>query len=127
MCAVADLPAPELLGDVRQAYSEGLVDEDVADLEGIEREVAVAQPWRREGHTLITDAIGDMENWACFRPEGSGPAEPPQAQAPAPPLPPPTPTEYVEPKPFVRDQPKIGRNDPCPCGSGKKYKKCRGK
>ena len=22
--------------------------------------------------------------------------------------------------------PKIGRNDPCPCGSGKKYKKCRG-
>jgi hypothetical protein len=25
---------------------------------------------------------------------------------------------------FVREQPKIGRNDPCPCGSGKKYKKC---
>ena len=24
----------------------------------------------------------------------------------------------------VREQPKIGRNDPCPCGSGKKYKKC---
>jgi uncharacterized protein YecA (UPF0149 family) len=23
-----------------------------------------------------------------------------------------------------RDGPKIGRNDPCPCGSGKKYKKC---
>ena len=26
--------------------------------------------------------------------------------------------------PFVREEPKIGRNDPCPCGSGKKYKKC---
>jgi SEC-C motif len=26
--------------------------------------------------------------------------------------------------PFIRDTPKIGRNDPCPCGSGKKYKKC---
>lgn len=25
---------------------------------------------------------------------------------------------------FVKDEPKIGRNDPCPCGSGKKYKKC---
>jgi uncharacterized protein len=25
---------------------------------------------------------------------------------------------------FVRSQPKIGRNDPCPCGSGKKYKQC---
>jgi SEC-C motif-containing protein len=29
-------------------------------------------------------------------------------------------------QPFHRDQPKIGRNDPCPCGSGKKYKKCCG-
>ena len=28
--------------------------------------------------------------------------------------------------PVVRDQPKVGRNDPCPCGSGKKYKKCCG-
>jgi preprotein translocase subunit SecA len=27
----------------------------------------------------------------------------------------------------VRDQPKVGRNDPCPCGSGKKYKQCHGK
>ncbi|HTJ43234.1 MAG TPA: preprotein translocase subunit SecA [Kofleriaceae bacterium] len=26
-----------------------------------------------------------------------------------------------------RDKPKVGRNDPCPCGSGKKYKKCHGK
>jgi preprotein translocase subunit SecA len=28
--------------------------------------------------------------------------------------------------PFVRDNPKLGRNDPCPCGSGKKYKQCHG-
>ena len=26
----------------------------------------------------------------------------------------------------VRQTPKVGRNDPCPCGSGKKYKKCHG-
>ncbi len=26
--------------------------------------------------------------------------------------------------PYVRDTPKVGRNEPCPCGSGKKYKKC---
>ena len=26
--------------------------------------------------------------------------------------------------PYVRPEPKVGRNDPCPCGSGKKYKKC---
>ena len=27
----------------------------------------------------------------------------------------------------VRTGPKVGRNDPCPCGSGKKYKQCCGK
>ena len=30
-------------------------------------------------------------------------------------------------RPLVRDQPKVGRNSPCPCGSGKKYKQCHGK
>ncbi len=29
--------------------------------------------------------------------------------------------------PFVREHPKVGRNEPCPCGSGKKYKQCHGK
>lgn len=29
--------------------------------------------------------------------------------------------------PVVRDGEKVGRNDPCPCGSGKKYKQCHGK
>ena len=29
--------------------------------------------------------------------------------------------------PYRRETPKIGRNEPCPCGSGKKYKKCCGK
>ncbi len=32
----------------------------------------------------------------------------------------------VVPKQVVRQQPKVGRNEPCPCGSGKKYKKCCG-
>lgn len=30
-------------------------------------------------------------------------------------------------QPFVRTQPKVGRNESCPCGSGKKYKQCHGK
>jgi SEC-C motif-containing protein len=29
-------------------------------------------------------------------------------------------------QPFVREAPKVGRNDPCPCGSGVKFKKCHG-
>ena len=31
-----------------------------------------------------------------------------------------------KPRTFVREEPKAGRNDPCPCGSGKKLKKCCG-
>lgn len=33
--------------------------------------------------------------------------------------------EKVKPKPIVKDE-QVGRNDPCPCGSGKKYKNCHG-
>ncbi|WP_084591481.1 SEC-C metal-binding domain-containing protein [Gilvimarinus agarilyticus] len=29
-------------------------------------------------------------------------------------------------EPLMRDTPKVGRNDPCPCGNGKKFKKCCG-
>ncbi|MDR1587844.1 MAG: SEC-C domain-containing protein, partial [Treponema sp.] len=34
--------------------------------------------------------------------------------------------DSAPPEPVRRDQPKVGRNDPCPCGSGKKYKRCCG-
>jgi SEC-C motif-containing protein len=35
-------------------------------------------------------------------------------------------TGKTMPKPIVRVDPKTGRNDPCPCGSGRKFKKCCG-
>ncbi len=35
--------------------------------------------------------------------------------------------EESQQQPFVRDGRKVGRNEPCPCGSGKKYKQCHGK
>ena len=68
-------------------------------------------------------------------------AEPPAFVAPPPePTPPagfgqpanapPLPTPGTESDPvqtYVRDQPKVGRNEPCPCGSGKKFKQCHGR
>jgi preprotein translocase subunit SecA len=33
----------------------------------------------------------------------------------------------AEHQPFTREGRKIGRNEPCPCGSGKKYKQCHGR
>ncbi len=49
----------------------------------------------------------------------AGPVSNPAAAARA------TPEEA--PEPFVRDTRKVGRNEPCPCGSGKKYKHCHGR
>jgi preprotein translocase subunit SecA len=43
-----------------------------------------------------------------------------------PPMPPRRGGDDATPKTVRRDEPKVGRNDPCPCGSGKKYKKCHG-
>ncbi|MES2683911.1 MAG: preprotein translocase subunit SecA [Pseudomonadota bacterium] len=53
------------------------------------------------------------------------------AQAPdvlhdTPPEPRPMQPVAAKPESFQRELPKVGRNDPCPCGSGKKYKQCHG-
>jgi len=60
-----------------------------------------------------------------------------EAEAPPPPAPPAAaggrplnvapPRVQAKPETVVRDMPKVGRNDPCPCGSGKKFKQCHGK
>jgi preprotein translocase subunit SecA len=50
-------------------------------------------------------------------PSDGGDAPPPESSAP----------RLIIPTPAKRDTPKVGRNDPCPCGSGKKYKACCGR
>jgi len=117
--AVADLPAPELLEYVRQAYAEGLVNPWFASLEGIERTLRERESGRRERGRVITDAIAEMEWWASFKKAGQTSSKAAQARqsaavaADTPSLP------KVHKKPW--------RNAPCPCGSGLKYKKCCGK
>ncbi|MBL9152661.1 MAG: preprotein translocase subunit SecA [Verrucomicrobiales bacterium] len=58
------------------------------------------------------------------RPDVFAEPEAPAAPAAAPALPQ---IQLPPPKPFERELPKVGRNDPCPCGSGKKFKQCCGK
>lgn len=59
------------------------------------------------------DVLSDMaENENAAALPGTAPEERPQIQIP---------------KTVRREMPKVGRNDPCPCGSGKKYKSCCGK
>lgn len=126
VCAVTELRAPELLSEMRQAYEEGLADPFFVSLEELEQDLG-SPPKDDPRRELITDAIAEMEWWSAFNPDDAVPeqqlVEEPQPEpagvlAPA--------ADYSPPEPYVRG-PKIGRNEPCPCGSGKKYKKCCGK
>src|SRR6185436_191473 len=76
---------------------------------------------QQEVHAEVT-AFGTMaepqeDGGASQRPGGRSAAPPPRPGA-APP--------GAKQAPVVSTEPKVGRNDPCPCGSGKKYKKCHG-
>jgi len=120
-----------------ELLKDNLVDPSYADLADLEREAHVPfekkEDWKREKlSSLVSDAVSEMSWWAAFeaddRPKPSVSHQKPIA--PAPPL---RPMEHDEtadaapetpPSAGIRRGPKIGRNDPCPCGSGKKYKKC---
>jgi len=64
-------------------------------------------------------AAAEREKLAFQHAEASGMAGDPGEQPGA--------AEPATPQTFTREAPKVGRNDPCPCGSGKKYKQCHGK
>jgi hypothetical protein len=98
-----DLYPEEVLPEIKQAFEEGLVDETFIDLRFIDGRLALGK-----GQVLaelgdgrfkfIEDTVAEMEWWACFHETGQ------QALT----------------------KRKVGRNEPCPCGSGRKYKKCCG-
>jgi hypothetical protein len=117
--AVADLRAPELLEEVREAFANDLVDPMFARFDEIERDIlGPPRPLCRYG--IIEDAISEMHSWYCFNRQESTARKPPRSPAMA--ISAAASTKNAA--PIHRE--KIGRNQPCPCGSGKKYKKCCG-
>jgi hypothetical protein len=129
-----------LIEEIREAFSRDLVDPWFIDLKSIEatirkgKDAALAALAADRHYKLIEDVIAETEWWACFQ----SPAAPPDVAAtgiPAPPVggsaarstPPVLPWTESTPPPVPAPAnvgPKPGRNDPCPCGSGLKYKKC---
>ncbi|MCC7410247.1 MAG: preprotein translocase subunit SecA [Gammaproteobacteria bacterium] len=77
---------------------------------------AVEQQRRRQSEVAYEHAAPDnpLETGAGAEPPAGAPPAAPAAQAPSK-------------TPFVRRGRKVGRNEPCPCGSGRKYKQCHGK
>ena len=136
--------AEELLDSIFKAIKDDFIWEgdismvDVAEAFDQEKQAAIDKLFNNEKYHLIMDTIKEMEWWACF--EGNDQLDADIAdslfEAAAEYFPQEEVKQfrkrqekhYSDPTPGepVRTKPKIGRNEPCPCGSGKKYKKCCG-
>jgi Protein of unknown function (DUF1186)/SEC-C motif len=116
VCGALDLRLREMRDELLDLMDRGWIDTLVVG----SRE-QVAREFDHPRASLLKPPIVDVADavrwWGCFertwrrstRPDGA--------------LPPP---DVVVDRAPYRAQPKIGRNEPCPCGSGKKYKKCCG-
>ena len=123
-CATHIYPA-ELFDDIERAYAEELVDPGYMGFDEVEHDLAEGQdrilskladnPHRR----LVDDTVAEMSWWVCFREDNSDFLGH-KAMAAANSIP----DSEASAVTFRRATPKVGRNEPCPCGSGKKFKKC---
>ncbi len=135
--AIMDLRAWELRGTVSTLFERDLIDYSwVGDEDDVLAELepgAVFDPDSYRFPPPITDAWEAVRGWCFFDPLHPGrrpwtlPAPSTEESDPPPALDltPPDLDSWEQPQPYIAP-PKTGRNDPCPCGSGKKYKKCCG-
>ena len=124
--AIALLGLEALSGVVRQAFGRGLIDPMVMGYDDFRRDLerTLADPERMAGFEYdrigpLEDAIGELSGWYAFSDAAKQDQErwatsPEDARL-----------AFADtPLPFVDPFKGVGRNDPCPCGSGKKFKKC---
>lgn len=117
-----DLRATELSDEIHEVFGTGVIDAQDIGLRCVEKElargpeVALAE-LARSRYRLIDDTIAELQHWVCFQPlparQLSGRSLPARTVGAGPP-------------PARGAVPKVGRNAPCPGGSGNKYKKCCG-
>jgi len=120
----ADLWPQEAIEELGRAYADGLVDTGSIDWQDIEQALALGQQGAmqhaRYRDSLISDLAKSMGWMQCFHDEareneGERDSEENLLESLS--------SEYAT-APIRRTTPKIGRNEPCPCGSGQKFKKC---
>jgi uncharacterized protein DUF1186/SEC-C motif-containing protein len=124
--ACADLWPQEAVGELRRAYEEGLVDTGAINWQDVEHALFLgkqdAMQLGQYRPPLVSDLAQAMGWMQCFHdakrydePETDSGED--QLWLPS--------SEWT-PAPIRRSAPKVGRNEACPCGSGKKFKKCCG-
>jgi len=131
-CLIADLDAKELVPLIRQPYEDEWVDNWMISWEEIEDGTSLGgeAPFEyfKKYHQPITDVAHETAWWEMYGRTAVKDRGAERAQDSAD-------EDFqhgddsyeYEPAVPVIAPPKIGRNDQCPCGSGKKYKKCCGK
>ena len=127
-----DLAFPEHLELIRQAYEDDLADPGFEPLESVEErlETGEVDSHELEQYRFVDDVIDEMSWWACFSETETASDLPftddelPEEEDWDDPQQSPLLRNQTSFSGYRRQEPKIGRNDPCPCGSGKKYKKC---
>ena len=122
-----DLCAQDLLPEIEQAFDDELVDicfmgdiDEVKDIIDEGEEIVLKEFMKNDQYNFIRDTANEMDFWGCFKEND---------------------TEWddiIDSDDIINDPftissktpvvvaPKVGRNDPCPCGSGEKYKRCCG-
>jgi len=123
MFAVAALGLAHLEPQVEEAFEQQWISPLDVSFDFFQKQLRMAveegeSPWDQNSRDtrLIESAIDELSGWYCFSDEFiEGRAQPRASGNMLPDL-----FGHT----FERDAPKVGRNDPCPCGSGKKYKKC---
>ena len=132
VCELADLADPLALDMIQSAFDDGLVDDEVVSTRTVSEIYSQGgeiydppPPWFEQYSARYREEEKDRserERIASMPPmEFPSRTSYPSFAPPSDVAPPPRP-QPVE--PFRNVAPKIGRNDPCWCGSGKKYKKC---
>jgi hypothetical protein len=128
----------ECRDEIEEAFRQGLVDEAMVGSKTVSRSLTEGESWFHQALQCcrpadIEDTVAELKNWACFQ-ETDPPRTTPRLHA--------TPSAVEDDARDYRfdrigawqtepsgrqDNRHVGRNAPCPCGSGKKYKKCCGR
>ncbi len=119
--AIALLGLAEFKPLVKQAFVRGSISTSWLSFADFEQdlELTIKDPaalaHRSHGEfSLFGDTIEELSGWYCFSPKAQRDAERSSTR----------PGQLTSARPIVNPSGKIGRNDPCPCGSGRKFKKC---
>ena len=114
IAVATDIGAVELLEPIRGWFGDELPDSTMADLPWTERHISRPYETCRDEHLgrglgYVKSVKREIGWWAGFSDDEPAPRKPEPTRVPG------------------RQAVKVGRNDPCPCGSGKKFKQCCGK